>query len=309
MQHSQRDGIILIALAVTGYAFHPIITKNLFAQGVEPLDGAFWRFFITALVYWAIIVVRGAVRRSRNTAASPQNAAKPLPRVRLMLLGTIFVGEALTAFWGLERLPSATFVVLFYSYPAMVAILSLFLGERISGLAWFALAMTLVGIALTAPDFSAGLTGDNFVGVLMALADALLCAVYFILIGRVVRGEADMIMTSTWTVTGALIMMVIVALATGLKLPQGSAWLYLVLMALVSTVMTVFALSAGIVKLGATRAAILCTFEPVLTAVLALIFLNEIMLPVQWLGGAIIIASVILLQRRRPAAVNAEQPV
>ena len=60
----------------------------------------------------------------------------------------------------------------------------------------------------------------------------------------------------------------------------------------------VFALNAGIQKLGATRAAIIATFEPVLTAVLALIFLGEVMLPIQWLGGAVIIASVILLQIR-----------
>lgn len=307
MQRSQRDGVLLIILAVTGYACLPVITKNLFAQGVDPLDIAFWRFLFTAFAYWAFIMVRGVLRRSRMPAVSAQTPAKPLPRLRLVLLGTFFAGEALTAFWGLERLPSATFVVLFYSYPAMVAILGLFLGERISGLAWFALAMTLVGIALTAPDFSAGLTGDNFVGVLMALADALLCAVYFILIGRLIRGEVDMVLTSAWTVTGALLVMIVVALATGLTLPQGDSWLYLVLLALISTVLPVFALNAGIHKLGATRAAILCTFEPLLTAVLALVFLDELMLPIQWLGGAIIIGSVILLQLRRPASDVSQQ--
>lgn len=309
MQRNQRDGVLLIILAVFGYACHPVITKNLFAQGVQPLDLAFWRFFLAALVYWGIALVRGALRRNQLPTTTAQAPAKPLPRLRLMLLGTFFVGEALTAFWGLERLPSATFVVLFYSYPAMVAILGLFLGERISGWTWFALAMTFVGIALTAPDFSAELTGGNFVGVLMALIDALLVSVYFILIGRLIRGEADMVMSSAWTVTGALLLMIVVALARGLTLPQGDAWIYLVLMALISTVLPVFALNAGIVKLGATRAAILSTFEPLLTAFLAFIFLNELMLPIQWLGGAIIIASVILLQLRRPASSASEHAV
>jgi drug/metabolite transporter (DMT)-like permease len=307
MQRTQREGVLLIILAITGYSCLPVITKNLFAQGVDPLDVAFWRFFLTALVYWGFVLVRVVLRRNRTTISDVQVSSKPLPRLRLVLLGTFFVGEALAAFWGLERLPSATFVVLFYSYPAIVAILGLFFGERISSLAWFALAMTLVGIALTAPDFSAGLTGDNFVGVLMALIDALLVAVYFLLIGRLIRGEADMIMTSVWTVTGAALLMIVVALVRGLTLPQGDSWLYLGLLALVSTVMPVFALNAGIVKLGATRAAILCTFEPVLTAVLAYVFLQELMLPIQWLGGAIIIASVILLQLRRPASASSEQ--
>ncbi len=305
--HTQRDGAILIIIAVTGYACLPVITKHLFAQGIQPLDIAFWRFFFTTLVYCGFIALRGLRRRGRMPAAAPQTPTKPLPRLRLLLLGTFFAGEALTAFWGLERLPSATFVVLFYSYPALVAILGVFLGERLSGRAWFALALTLVGIALTAPDFSAGLTGDNFNGVLMALADALLCAVYFLLISRLLRGETDIALSSAWSVTGAFLLMVVVALVAGLRLPQGDAWLYLGLLALVSTVLPVFALNAGIHKLGATRAAILCTFEPVLTAVLALIFLNELMLPIQWLGGAIIIASVILLQLRRSAPAVSEQ--
>ena len=69
----------------------------------------------------------------------------------------------------------------------------------------------------------------------------------------------------------------------------------------------VFALNAGIRKLGSTRAAIIATFEPLLTAVLALIFIGEVLLPIQWLGGAMIIASVIVLQLRRPSAEDAEQ--
>lgn len=301
MSNNQRDGALLIFVAVTGYACLPVIAKNLFALGVPPVDIAFWRFTFTALSYWGFLALRRLVRSPQPAAASP---VAPLPRLCLMLLGTFFAGEAITAFWGLERLPSATFVVLFYSYPAMVAILGLFMGERLSRLAWFALALTLVGIALTAPDFSAGLSGDNFFGVLMALADGLLVAVYFILINRLTTDRSDMVLTSAWTVTGAFLLMVVVALLNGLTLPEEEAWFYLVLLALVSTVLPVFALNAGIRRLGATRAAILCTFEPLLTAVLALIFLSEEMLPIQWLGGAVIVASVIMLQLRRPAAAS-----
>jgi drug/metabolite transporter (DMT)-like permease len=298
MQRTQRDGVILIVLAVVGYSCLSIFTKKLFARGVEPLDIAFWRFAFAALIYWVLVFVR-----TRRSTVSPQ----PLPRLKLILLGSLFAGEAMVAFFGWERLSAGTFTVLFYSYPAMVAILGLFMGERLSRMAWVALALTLVGIALTAPDFSAGFTGANFTGVLLALIDALQVAVYFLLIGRVTRGHSDMVRISAWTVTGALIVMMILAVTQGMKLPQGVSWLYLVAIALICTVLPVFALNAGIQKLGATRSAIIATFEPLLTAVLALIFLGEIMLPIQWLGGAVIIASVILLQLRRPVSEDAEQ--
>src|SRR3954454_18477977 len=119
MQRTQRDGVILIVLAVVGYSCLSIFTKKLFARGVEPLDIAFWRFAFAALIYWGIVFIRGQ-RRPKTGAVSI-----PLPRVKLMLLGMLFAGEAVVAFYGWERLSAGTFTVLFYSYPAMVAILGL----------------------------------------------------------------------------------------------------------------------------------------------------------------------------------------
>lgn len=296
MQHNQRDGMLLIILSVLGYATLPVITKKLFEHDVQPLDIAFFRFLFTTIIFWGVVAAR-SLWRGQPVARSP--SAPPLPRLRLILLGTFFVGEALTAFWGLERLPSATFVVLFYTYPAMVAVLSLFLGERLSPTAWLAIAGTLVGVALTAPDFSAGLSGGNFIGVLMALIDALLVAIYFLLINHLTRGQKDMLLISALTTTGAVALMLLLVLFTGIRMPQGDAWLYLGLLALISTALPVFGLNAGIQKLGATRAAIIATCEPIFTAVLALIFLGETVQPIQWVGGAVIIASVILLQVRR----------
>jgi drug/metabolite transporter (DMT)-like permease len=299
MHRQERDGVILIVLAIIGYSCLSVFTKKLFTRGVEPLDIAFWRFALAGLIYWILVFVR---RRRPNETVS-----KPLPRLKLMALGLLFAGEAVAAFFGWERLPAGTFVVLFYSYPAMVAILEALLGERLSALAWIALVLTLIGIALTAPDFSAGLTGGNFVGVMLALFDGLQVAIYFLVSARVMRGYSDMVGMSAWTVTGALIAVTLLAVSHGMALPQGESWLYLIAIALVSTVLPVFALNAGIQKLGATRSAIIATFEPLLTAVLALVFLGEMMLPIQWLGGVVIIASVILLQLRRPVSEDAEQ--
>jgi drug/metabolite transporter (DMT)-like permease len=294
MQHHQRDGAILIVLSIIGYSFLPVFTKNLLARGVEPFDIAFWRFILTAPVFWIAVLLRG--RRS---------STKPLPRLRLLLLGTLFAGEALAAFFGLDRLPAGTFVVLFYSYPAMVAILEALLGERLSRRMWIALGLTLVGIVLTAPDFSAGFNGDNLPGVLLALADGFMVAIYFLVTSRLLRGDADSLQASTWAVSGAALLVGTVALAQGVSLPKGDSWFFVIGLALVCTVLPTFGLNAGLQKIGATRAAILGTFEPLLTAILALIFLKEAMLPVQWLGGAVIIASVILLQVRP----ETEQPV
>ncbi len=300
MQRNQRDGAILILLSVAGYSCFSIFTKILLARGEQPVNIAFWRYLFTLVIFWALVLFR--------RVRTPVRTSTPLPRLRLLLLGTLFAGEALVAFFGFEKLPAATFTVLFYSYPAIVAILEAFLGERLSPVAWLALVLTLIGIVLTAPDFSAGLGGGSLLGVVLALLDAFQVAVYFLLSSRLMRGHPDMLETSAWTVTGAFIVLVVIGLVTnGLALPQPDSWLLVLAMAVIGTVLPVFALNAGIQKLGSTRAAIIATFEPVLTAILALTFLGEMLLPTQWLGGAIIIASVILLQLRRPFAEDTEQ--
>jgi drug/metabolite transporter (DMT)-like permease len=197
--------------------------------------------------------------------------------------------------------------VLFYTYPAMVAVLEALMGERLSPLAWGALATTLLGIAFTAPDFSAGLSGGNLPGVLLALADGFMVAIYFLISSRIMHPHHDMITTSAYTVTGGFAVMLVAGALLGVGLPQGDSWLLLAALALVCTVLPVFGLNAGIRALGSTRSAIIATFEPVLTALLALVFLGELLQPLQWLGGLIIIASVIVLQIRRPPAADAEQ--
>ncbi len=302
MTQSQRAGLIWLVLAIAGYSCLPVFTKFLFERHLDPITIGFYRFFFTFIIYWSIVLFRAARSRQENSASG-----SPLPRFRLIALGTLFAGEAVAAFFGLERLPAATFSVLFYTYPAMVAILEAVMGERLSRLAWGALAATLVGIALTAPDFSAGLSGGNLPGVLLALADGFMVAIYFLISSRLMRDHHDMILTSALTVSGAFGVMLISGALLGIQLPQGDSWPLLVALALICTVMPVFGLNAGIRALGSTRSAILATFEPVLTALLALIFLGELLQPIQWLGGLIIIASVILLQLRRPVSDNAEQ--
>jgi drug/metabolite transporter (DMT)-like permease len=60
---------------------------------------------------------------------------------------------------------------------------------------------------------------------------------------------------------------------------------------------------------GAPQAAILSTVEPLLTLVLATVLLGEILALRQWLGGALILTSVLLLQLQGRATTLARTPL
>src|SRR6185369_2671530 len=103
---TQRDGTLLILASVTGYSMLPVFIKALQVAGLNALDIATWRFALAAPLFWLMV-------RALPTPAG----AKPLPRWRLMAMGSLLAIAAVATFWGFERIPAGTFVVLFYTYP------------------------------------------------------------------------------------------------------------------------------------------------------------------------------------------------
>jgi drug/metabolite transporter (DMT)-like permease len=117
------------------------------------------------------------------------------------------------------------------------------------------------------------------------------------------------------TMGGAALIYVAIALvigqAAGLAQPTdswGALWPVLVAGVAGAGVAT-FSFITGIRLLGAPRAAILSTFEPVVGVVLAAVLLAERSTPLQLVGGALIIAAGIVLQLRPQAELVEHEAV
>lgn len=295
---SKPGGAIFVLIGIIGYALLPIWTKNIQPSGLAPLDIATWRFLFAMPIMWLLLA-----------ALRTPPPDKPLPRRGLLGLGVLLVLAALSMFFGLERVPASTYVLLFYTYPAMVALINFVLGERMPLQSWLALAITLTGVALTVPDFGVELGGEALAGVLIAFVNALAVAVYFILNSRLMRGHTAMGRASAWAITGGFVtMLVIMAVRGGVAVPPDTkTWALLLLLASVSTVMPIFMFMVGIQRLGSSKAAILSTVEPIGTLILATLLLGETLQAIQLFGGALILTSMVLLQvpLRRPAEAPA----
>ena len=289
MDRNERDGLIYLTAAVIGYSFLPIISKLILDTGMHPLDVAMWRFIIAVPSIWLLIRVLNVPK-----------PAQPLPRLRVVGLGFFLGIAAITVFFGLQYIPPGTYTVLFYTHPTIIALMVVLLGERLPGITWVALGLTLVGVVLTVPDLqesASGLSNGNLIGVIFALANAFAVSVYFIANERVLRGRTGLARASGYVLTGALLTILAAQLIRGeVHLPPENAIILLLALALVCTVLPVFSLINGIQKLGSPRASILSTIEPVLTLVLSMLLLDERLLPLQWIGSGLIIGSVILLQ-------------
>jgi drug/metabolite transporter (DMT)-like permease len=302
MTRTQRDGLLLIFLAAAAYALLPIFAKIVYTNdpNLEPLDVLTWRFVFAAPGVW---LARLALR--------PAPAPAGFSRNRMIGMGVLFMLVAACAFFALARVPASLYTALLYTYPAMVAILSAVLGEPLPWRGWVALGLTLVGVLLTIPaedNAAFAALSDPVGGVLFCLFNALLYAVYLVINGRLLKGQASApIHMAVWNVTGSFLSLLVLAPFHGLTLPtQPSAWLALAGLGLICTVIPTFAMLGGIQRLGAARASILSTSEPIMTVILALLLLpDETMTAPQLLGGALILLSVIVLELRSSPARRA----
>jgi drug/metabolite transporter (DMT)-like permease len=293
----RRAGLLMVLLAATGYAFLPVFTRKIYElSALQPIDVALWRFLFATPAIWLIIQWRQpAIDRT-------------LDRRKLLGMGIIYTGATLTGFFGLQRIEASTYIVLFYTYPAMVTLISFITGTRLSGVAWVALAMTLVGIVLTVPDFSLA-EGNDIIGVALALLNALVIAIYFLLIGRVLGKTNAVARGSAWVITGTLLTLLLLVPVFGWQSPANvDTWLLLLGLGTVSTALPIFSMNTGIRKIGASQASIISTVEPVESMILAVLLLGEMVLPVQWLGAGLIVSAVVLLEvrtRRKSPPVEA----
>jgi drug/metabolite transporter (DMT)-like permease len=281
--------MLYVLAAATGFALLPIITRDIYANtDFVPTDIAIWRFILAVPILWGIIAIR--------RLPVPQ---RPLPHLRLMGMGVLYSMAALTAFFSLDTISASMYTVLFFTYPAMVALLSLALGNSLPVIGWMALALTITGVVFTVPDPGALGQGDVR-GVIFAFINALLMAVYYIVSRHVLQGHQAVARATAWVMTGGLLFLLLVSLAIGFRMPPDlKTWAELIILAGAVTAMPIFAINTGIQKIGATRAAVIVSIQPVETIIMAVILLGETVTPLQWIGAALIIGGVVLIQTTR----------
>ena len=291
-------GALLCLVSAAGFGTLGIFGKLASDAGASVTSTLFVRFGLAALVFAAVIAVSGRMAELRR-----------LPR-RVVLTGLALgaAGYSLQSglyFAAIGRLDVSLVSLLLYTYPAFVTLAALALGRAAPSLrAGAALTMASVGLALVL--LTAGMGDFDVTGALLALGASLTYTTY-ILVSDGVVGEVDPFVLSALVLGGATASFAVAGLAGGtLDLALGAdAWLWLVLIALVSTVVAVSAFFAGLRRVGPSEAAILSTFEPIVTVALAFVVLGERLSAPQLAGGALVLAAVVLLQlRRAPANVN-----
>jgi drug/metabolite transporter (DMT)-like permease len=289
-------GAVLCLVSAAAFGTLGIFGRLAADAGASIATTLLVRFAIAAAIFALVLRVTGGWARMRQ-----------LPRhVVLTGLGLGAAGYSLQSglyFAAIERLDVSLVSLLLYTYPAFVTVAALMLGRASPSLRTVAaLAVASAGLVLVL--LAAGTGAFDLGGALLALAASVTYTTYILISDRII-GTIDPFALAALVLTGATASFAVAGVLTGslsLRL-SGEAWLWLVLIALVSTVVAVSAFFAGLKRVGPSEAAILSTAEPVVTVALAFVVLGERLAPAQLLGGALVLGAVVLLQLRpRPAA-------
>ncbi|MBL8508447.1 MAG: EamA family transporter, partial [Chitinimonas sp.] len=184
--------------------------------------------------------------------------------------------------------------LLLYTFPVIVTLIAaVWLHEPLTRRKVAALLLASVGLALTVGDALSG----SPVGIAFGLGAALIYSVY-IAVGTKLTPQAGALPSATVVMLGGALTVLLVSLWQAPVMPRSPlGWMAIAAIGVMCSVIAALAFFAGLARVGASEAAMLSTFEPVVTVVLAAGLLGERLSVSQCLGGAVIIAAVLLLAK------------
>jgi len=305
MPRSIAVGIVLTVVSACAFGSGALFAKPVYATGVGWHVLMAWRFAIGAGLAWLWVLANPAARAG----------LRRMPRRSLAVavaLGVLYTCNASTYYAGLETVSASLAALIVYIYPALVAVISLRMGQPLRGRrAWAALGLALVGVVLAVSSPSATATAPPLIGLLLIIASPVIYSVWIVLaarlsgedrqdVGRDSGSAVDPVAAGAVMLSATAATLWVTALAVGRPvLPAqvpGAAWFGIAGVGLVSTFIAVQTFYAGAHRIGAARASLISTIEPIWTISLAGLLLGESLTSIQLFGGALIIGGVVLSQ-------------
>jgi drug/metabolite transporter (DMT)-like permease len=287
----------MVLVSATAFGTLAIFAKIGYAAGLGTEQTLAFRFLIAAIgmLVLALALGQNPLRLRRNQLMT------------LFGLGAIvYTGQSLTYFIALRSLPASLVVLIAYIYPSLVVVAAwLFLRRAVSAWHGVALAMSFAGVAMLVGGAQFHLSW----ALVFAIASPMIYTGY-ILVGERVMTSVPAVAASAVIMSGAAIAFCLLAAFNHeLVLPGNErGWAVAVGIALFPTMIAISLFMAGLPRIGAARAALLSTWEPVVTVFLAVVVLGDRLSFLQVLGGILVIIAVIVVQAAhlwRPGLPNA----
>ena len=301
-------GVALILLAAACFATLGPLTRFAEDAGMESIGLVTWRSGLGGVVLLGLLAARALGGRREVVGL---RSVPPRDRWMILLAALATTTLNLAIFIAFVRISISLSLLVFYLYPAGVALASVvWFGERLDGVRWAALGLSLAGMVLVVagPIAIGGPVGNlDALGIGLAFVAAVSQVVY-VLAARHGYGSVPVLPATAFFLVFSGTAYLAIALPTGhlaavaRPFEEPATWPLVLLAGTVGAGVPTLAYLSGIRRIGAPRAAILATTEPVIGTLLAALLLAEVPTPLQVAGGVLIVVAAALLQLRPRAA-------
>ncbi len=296
-----------MVLAAALFAVNGTVSKLVLGSGLSTLRLVQIRSTGAAvlLCVLALALDRGALRIRRGELG--------------FLLAYGVLGVAMVQwlyFVAIARIPVGVALLVEFTAPLLIALWMRFVLRRpVASRVWPALVLVLAGLALVARVW-AGLALDGL-GLTAATLNAAVLGAYYLLGERGMRRRGPVSLAACGFTVAALFWAVLLpwwtfpfsALTTSVPVVDGlavPAGLLVVWVVVLGTVAPFSLVLLGMRHIGATRAGLLGTLEPVLAGMVAWALLDEHLAAVQLAGAAVVLAGIVLAESARTPAATAD---
>ncbi len=288
-QQEARLGYLYVSLAAILFAISGTSAKFLFNDGITAFQLIQMRTTLAfaGLLTWLCL----------KDPALLKISIKSLPY--FIGLGVFGIGSAQFFYLlAISKINVAAAILLHYTGPVFVALYVVFVQrQKLRFNIALAILGTLIGCFLVVGAYNLQIFALNRVGIIAGILAAVSFAVYSIL------SEYGMRRYTPWTVL--LYGMLFAALMWNSLYPPLGAFLHryspfqwglILFIGICGTIFPFGLYFEGIKRIKPTHASITATLEPISAGVIAAVFLGEVMVTLQIIGGLIVIVSIIILQ-------------
>ncbi|HWR90375.1 MAG TPA: EamA family transporter [Dissulfurispiraceae bacterium] len=284
-------GYILVVMAATFWAASGTAAKFLFESGLSPYQLVQLRTSIGAAVLTSFILLR-----KRHGLVFSRGDVR-----QFLLLGVILAAAQFTYLSAISKIPVAAAILLQYQAPVLIALYSVLAGyQRLTAPLFCVLCGAVTGCFLMVGAYRLDVSVMNVEGIVTGLLSALSFALYSLMSERHMKSRDPWLVLCLALVVAAFIWNLLhppfEAFFHGL---DSSLWLPILYVGIFGTVIPFGLYNEGIARIGATRASITATLEPVMAGVLSFVVIGEVLEPVQIGGAGLVIVSIVFLQRSR----------
>lgn len=277
-------GIIFTIISAFVFGFTPILAKITYAGG----NNAITLTFLRALFGLPFLYI--GMRKNKTVLKITKDEF-----FKFILLSFLGIGITTTSLYSSYNYISVGMATtLHFIYPCVVYFICiLFFKEKITKKKLTALVFSSFGIIMLIDKVSYG----NTVGIFLATLSGITYGLFLVYLDKSGFKHMDAFKCTFYISLFNIVGLFVFGKFTGnltfaLDL---SAWLITILISFLTSIFGNAFLQLGVKYCGATTASILCTFEPITSVVLGIIFLSEHITVFKFLGCIFIIIAVILL--------------